>query len=276
VLARGDINDLAGRNFIDISSEIAYLGGGGCGERQFKNVTAFQYAVWALDVSMWRMLRSYLDQFPGEIQAQAKPFLLDEPGLTRHGRSANHYFQRLINALETYIGMMSIAYGYDEDHYKHHWIQTVGAAQLLLPMHALNEYCHPTRSFEPCPDFNQQIPLLRSRKISLDEDHADILSSTWDKGGLGSKFASLRHSLECAAGERKLVPVPVPSMSVENSGNCSAHRIWGWQGGMGYYQQDLNAITALFKARIQQRDQLIDDLFNSNNLEETRYIVGFQ
>ena len=31
-----------------------------CAGRRFDNITGFQYAVWALDFQMWRMLKQYL------------------------------------------------------------------------------------------------------------------------------------------------------------------------------------------------------------------------
>jgi len=38
----------------------------------------------------------------------------------------------------------------------------VGKAQCMLPMHAIQEYCQPNRSFCPCPNFKSDYELERN------------------------------------------------------------------------------------------------------------------
>ena len=44
----------------------------------------------------------------------------------------------------------------------------VGGAQKLLPAHVVNEYCHPTRPFDPCSDFKEMV-LPRRRQFGEGE-----------------------------------------------------------------------------------------------------------
>ena len=61
LLASGTVTDLSGRTF--------------------KNITAFQYALWAMDWHMWTMIKKYL---PTEAQAQQLQEL--ETKGTEHGK----------------------------------------------------------------------------------------------------------------------------------------------------------------------------------------------
>ncbi len=71
---------------------------------------------------------------------------------------------------------------------------------MLIPVHVINEYCHPNRPFDPCPDFTQSSALPRTRKIEEGEWFA-----CYNGGALGETlvciggpFPSARH-LACHA-----------------------------------------------------------------------------
>ncbi len=148
-------------------------------KRTFKNITAFQYAVWALDWHMWKMIRKYL---PGEAaKEQAKGF---ETGswVKQYNVSAQPLLEKLINALQTAIDLYK-AKKYTEGNTV--WVQQVGGAQLLLPAHVINEYCHPTRPFCPLPNFNDELVLPRFR-TTFDGDWFD---ASYAGGKLGKEFA---------------------------------------------------------------------------------------
>lgn len=124
-----------------------------CAGRQFKNITGFQYAIWALDWNMWNMIERYM---PIEaIQEQIRNLEQGE-WVKAHGTVVS--WRNLINALQTYT-----------DHYfdwtatqaQQYWCQQVGGAQLILPAHVINEYCRRDHSFYPCPDFNEETTLPR-------------------------------------------------------------------------------------------------------------------
>lgn len=164
LLAAGTVTDLSGRTF--------------------KRITAFQYALWALDWHMWKMLLKYL---PGEAAAQ-QCAVLETKGTT-HGRHFS--LQRLITALQTYIDHDS----WNVDQREKHWCTVVGSEQRRLPVHVVNEYCHRTRSFDPCPDFEEET-LPRSRKIVVGyvgiDDEEEWYTAKYDGSFLGDSFAIVR------------------------------------------------------------------------------------
>jgi hypothetical protein len=121
--------------------------------RTFKNITGFKYAVWALDWKMWTMIRKYLSRKAE--QAQVKMFRKGE-WVKDHGVHAK--WEELLGKLQKCI------------HYHTDWdprrrnkflSKQIGRSQFLLPMHVLQEYCNPDRSFDPCPNFTERYTLVR-------------------------------------------------------------------------------------------------------------------
>ena len=64
--------------------------------REFKQMTAFQYALWAMDWHMWTMIQKYLPQ-----EAQAQQLQELETKGTAHGKHFS--LQGLTGALQTYV-----------------------------------------------------------------------------------------------------------------------------------------------------------------------------
>ncbi len=151
-------------------------------KRTFTGITAFQYAVWALDWHMWTMIRKYLPD--NEAKQQAEGF---ETGtwVRQHGVNAQYILEKLVNALQTTIDL------YNTGKYTEcgtAWVQQVGGAQLMLPAHVINEYCHPARSFSPCPNFKDTAVLPRTRKV----DEGEWFTVQYSGGGLSETFAVYR------------------------------------------------------------------------------------
>jgi hypothetical protein len=122
-------------------------------KRTFQNITAFQYALWALDWHMWTMILNYLPREKAALQLQA----LEEKG-TEHGKHFD--FNILITALDNY------ANNYESPPITR-YVDQVERARLQLPAHVINEYCYPGRPlFNPVPDFTQG-SLPRTRTIPL-------------------------------------------------------------------------------------------------------------
>lgn len=144
---RGDVTDYSGRTF--------------------KNITAFQYALWAMDTHMCRMiisaipdgvegdgLRAELIHQYDELDALGVTYQLAEQTYTEQ-----HFdFSRLLDALQTYVDR------YDGWHQEvpinwaainHHWCKVVGMAQRYVPAHVAQQYCHPVRLGYPTPTFNE-------------------------------------------------------------------------------------------------------------------------
>jgi hypothetical protein len=121
--------------------------------RKFKQITGFQYALWAMDSCMWKMFQNYLPE-----ETQREQFETLETKGTEHG---NHFsLQPLINALTTYLGMNAFDHRVTD-----YWCKVVGGKQKLLPAHVIHEYCCPDRGFYPSPSFMED-KLTRTRVVS--------------------------------------------------------------------------------------------------------------
>ncbi|MBS0351566.1 MAG: hypothetical protein JSR33_10365, partial [Proteobacteria bacterium] len=154
--------------------------------REFKQITAFQYALWALDYHMWTMIQKYL---PQEVPAQQLQEL--ETKGTAHGK----YFslQGLTGALQTYVDNAA-KWDYDQ-RAEDQWCKKVGGEQKLLPAHVVNEYCRADRPFEPCPS-EWESKLTRTRKVPeiWDSTQSKHVNGSWfippsSKDGLGLSYA---------------------------------------------------------------------------------------
>ena len=100
------------------------------------------------------------------------------------GKSAS--WQNLINALDEFIKLCKQENWGAADK---QWNGAVGNAQQQLPVHVVNQYCHPTRSFDPCPNFSDPKPLPRSRKT----DVGDWFTCSYNNGTIGKNcFAFCR------------------------------------------------------------------------------------
>ncbi|MCE3233605.1 MAG: hypothetical protein K0R98_1862 [Rickettsiaceae bacterium] len=169
-VAKGTITDLSGRTF--------------------KDITGFQYAVWALDWHMWKMLfnisdptSSYLSAAQAAIQVAALPYgeWVKEYGM--------HFsFDPLIHALEICLNYYDACRpGKKNTKGDRAWRQQVGRAQLFLPAHVINEYCRPDRSFYPTPDF-----LDANLPRSMKTDEGFWFTTVYEDGKLGVKFGIYR------------------------------------------------------------------------------------
>jgi hypothetical protein len=146
VLFPGDVRDLSGRTF--------------------NGITGFQYAVWALDWHMWEMLQRYMPPEAARnqaLQCETGPWVRDY-GV--HAGVPGGPLNKFINELDTFTR------NWDSWSWKQrgrHWVLQVGGAQRLLPTHVVNEYCHPTRSFQPTPNFTKLEPNARWRNRNTKE-----------------------------------------------------------------------------------------------------------
>ena len=125
------------------------------------NCTAYEYAYWAKDTHMCRMLERHMDENTKAAMLE-KVITIDRVGLTyeQHGQAehSKHFdMTPLITALQNYVngyGAWDAANNYDA--MKAAWM-LVGKAQRDLPVHVINEYCRPDRSFGPLSEstFNE-------------------------------------------------------------------------------------------------------------------------
>jgi hypothetical protein len=229
--------------------------------RKFKGITAFQYALWALDWHMWKMIQKYLPE-----EQQREQFEGLETKGTAHGKHFS--LQPLIEALQKYVvNYDSLSWKMSGSKREHHWQKIVGGAQRLLPVHVINEYCRPDRSFDPCPEFTEA-SLPRSRKCNVGED---CFTTSYNNGALGDKFALFRSMSDdstcCASlGEG----VPLLASTLETIWHGRGLGIYGGGGGVACgLDIDCLALQSLSKARAQQLELL------ASQLKMSSYRPGF-
>jgi len=86
-----------------------------CADRYFKNITGFQYAIWALDYHMWTMIKKYLNI--ENMRAQVAE-LNTGSWIRTHGSQIN--LSPLIEALDVYVKNYE---NWDRTKRKNHWCQ---------------------------------------------------------------------------------------------------------------------------------------------------------
>jgi hypothetical protein len=120
--------------------------------------TAYEYAYWAMDTHMRRMLEKHMDSNTKKTilgllqQIPTAGGLEYSDGNGTIQRSAHFDFSALKKALLDYRN------GYEERTLTERdsaWMD-VGKAQRDVPAHVAHEYCRPDRTFYPCPKFNER------------------------------------------------------------------------------------------------------------------------
>lgn len=171
------------------------------------NCTAYEYAYWAKDTHMCRMLEKYMDA-DTKCQVLQRIDAIEKDGLEyiQHGNKCctKHFdLTPLVDALKEYV------YGYRKweatnnyDAMIAAWMK-VGLAQRDVPVHVINEYCRPDRSFDPTPEFNEdELPRVVSfynyNTVSIDAVFPLVLSNS---SGLGVNCGLLRGWSACRAEE---------------------------------------------------------------------------
>ncbi len=207
--------------------------------REFKQITAFQYALWAMDYHMWTMIQKYLPQEDQKEQLKE----LETKG-TAYGKHFS--LQGLTGALQTYVDYIDYAkkvWDYDRQvHVVHNWCKVVGGEQKLLPAHVVNEYCRPDRAFKPCPpEWKSKLP--RIREVSK-YDKGSWFTPFSSKDGLGFTYAFYRYDCEQAQAD-----------GVRYTGGGA---VWGEMP-----RADLKALQSLWKTRTQQLEVLKSQLLSA-------------
>jgi hypothetical protein len=194
---------LAKGRFDDIS-DLRCLKKGDEFERVFQHISGWQYAIWAGDIHMCRMIKRCLLESPN-----AAPRIDTAKTQYREVRQgvgdfdADHHRKAfdltpLIHALKTY------AQNYDAWDYKKckaHWCKVVGGLQRKLPAHVINEYCRPDRAFSHyngSPDFlDLTLPRVGggcgdggNEEYGLDW----FLTEVYDNGKIAEAWAAARYS----------------------------------------------------------------------------------
>lgn len=154
--------------------------------RRFENITALQYAVWALDWQMREMIVTEmlkLAKGEEEIREQLSVFQPDGKGLTYCYDHEQTFYDESGNIIKTIPAgqllkskhfnteKLSRAYeGYINDYdcwtkeeHEHLWSE-VWRAQQDAPAHVAHEYCHPRKPFWLCMPDDEQSTRFTSRE----------------------------------------------------------------------------------------------------------------
>lgn len=164
--------------------------------RTFTNISAYEYAYWAKDKHMCRMLESHMDENTKAAMLK-RCEAIEKNGLTfkQHGvevKNSKHFdFTPLKTALKNFID------GYDSWEMTQNWTaikeawMNVGKAQRDVPVHVANEYCRKDRSFDPTPQFNEdKLPReLTFYNFNTGKVGAWFPLAISDSSGLGVDFA---------------------------------------------------------------------------------------
>jgi hypothetical protein len=168
---------------------------------------------------------------------------LEENG-TEHGKHFD--FSPLLNAYQTYEQNYSAWYKANNwEAMEIHWCKQVGGAQLLLPAHAINEYCRPDRAFYPVPNFNQE-GLPRVREVN-GRTGSDVLTQQYNGGCIGQKWAIGRY-------------IRPKGAQYLRGGSRFVHEL------ILIALDDRTAVAALSEARLLQRQDLIKELLTNKPL----------
>ena len=176
--------------------------------------TAYEYAYWAKDTHMCRMLEKYIakdaetkatmaariDEMERIDTTTGQKIGLHYQQAGSEYRSAHFDMKPLRDALQTYV------YGYaawdaaeNSDAIEKAWMD-VGKAQRDVPAHAAQEYCTPDRSFSPLPSFNvdrEDIPKEALPRVLTFYNFNTQTNDSWfplvaPNSGLGFDFALFR------------------------------------------------------------------------------------
>jgi hypothetical protein len=208
---------LAKGRFDDIS-DLRCLKKGDEFERVFQNISGWQYAIWAGDIHMCRMIKQCLLQSPdaAALVDTAKTQYRD----VRQGKGdfdADHHRKAfdltpLIDALKAYVQNFDV---WDDKKCEAHWCKVIGGHQRKLPAHVINEYCHPDRSFfvnNGPPDYLTLPPdfldltLPRVGYKSGNEEYGLdwFLTQVYDNGKMGESWAASRSQLVGLRAEKRV------------------------------------------------------------------------
>ena len=184
LLQRGDVTDYSGRTF--------------------KNITAYEYAYWAKDWHVCRMLESQMDEETKALTLRDCD-KIDRYGLTYKQQrgdkvveviGSKHFdFKPLIDAYANYIRLYDrwVANNATDAELDAAWF-AIGVAQRDVPAYVAQEYCRPDRSFHPRPVFDEpNLPrtlTFYNYRTQRDEQWFPIVIS--GTSGLGFDFALIR------------------------------------------------------------------------------------
>ncbi|CZH05220.1 TPA: F-box protein [Legionella pneumophila] len=169
-----------------------------CSGRVFDNISAFEYALWALDKHMWtNMIASIPNNEEGrkvfaKLIAQYNKVNTDGVTYRLNGKTITEqhfdFENTLIKELQTQVNSLNAPGIQDWEAINKQWREGVGGAQKLLPMHVVYEYCS-SEPFYPVRKYTSQPKSLKKFYNSTTKKAEDWFNAD---SKLGSEFAVYR------------------------------------------------------------------------------------
>lgn len=191
------------------------------------NCSAYEYAYWAKDTHMCRMLERYMnDETKAQMLIRINTIESEGLAFQQNGaehRSAHFDFTPLKAAYQRYLD------GYNGWYNARNWAAMdaawleVGKAQSDVPAHVAQEYCHPDRAFDPLPSFNvdrEDIPVdTLPRRLTFYNWNTSSNNSWFplaaSNSGLGFDFAIIRAALASACRDGRPLRHSVAGVAVD-------------------------------------------------------------
>ena len=136
-----------------------------CSGREFENISAFEYALWALDKHMWAAMIACIPQNEegrkvfARLIAQYNKVNTDGVTYKLNGETITEqhfdFKNTIIKELQTQVDSINAPGTKNWDAIDKQWREGVGGAQNLFPMHVVYEYCS-NKPFYPVPKFTSQ------------------------------------------------------------------------------------------------------------------------
>ncbi|AUB68508.1 TPA: F-box protein [Legionella pneumophila] len=236
-----------------------------CSGREFENISAFEYALWALDKHMWaamiacipsneesrKVFVQLLAQY-NKVNTDGVTYRLDGKTITeQHFDFENTIIKELktqVNEMKTQVDSVNAPNPTGDaidnwDAIHNQWRVGVGGAQKLLPMHIVDEYCS-NEPFYPVPQFTSQPKSSKQFLNWTEQKNVDWFNLN---SKMGSDFA-----INKGRGDRPL--------------GCG-------HGGIAASRDDLRAITALCEVRTMDFINLKSQLEELATLDNHHQVV---
>ena len=136
-----------------------------CSGRKFESISAFEYALWALDKHMWEAMIACIPQNEEgrkafeKLIAQYNKVNTDGVTYKLNGKTITEqhfdFNNTIIKELQTQVDSINAPGVKDWSAIDKQWIEGVGSAENLFPMHIVYEYCS-GKPFYPLPKFTSQ------------------------------------------------------------------------------------------------------------------------